>query len=252
MAKKTESNIYTVIFAIIMVIVVGTLLAFLASSLKPRITENQRYEKQQNILYAMGVHNNNGPNDVTFISTDKVGEVFDQYITKQYVVQGGTFTEDDEAYLIDLAKEEAAAKRDSSYEKRLPIFVGEKEGQTYYIVPLLGKGLWAAVWGFMSINEDFIIQGVYFDHASETPGLGANIKERYFMDDFIGEHLLDENGIFAGVEVAKGNSDPLNLRKEDNKVDALAGATITGDGISAMIRNYMRAYLPHLKELINQ
>ena len=35
-----------------------------------------------------------------------------------------------------------------------------------------------------------VVQGAYFDHKGETPGLGANIKERFFMDDFIGEHLL--------------------------------------------------------------
>jgi len=55
MSKKTDSNSYTMIFAVGMVLVVGSLLAFLASSLKPNIDENKRIEKQQNILYAMGV-----------------------------------------------------------------------------------------------------------------------------------------------------------------------------------------------------
>jgi len=205
MAKKTDSNIYTFIFAIVMVIVVGSLLAFVASSLKPTIVENQRYEKQQNILYAMDVHNNDGQNDVSFISTENVGEKFNQYIKRQLVIQGGEATEDDEAYLIDLAREEALAKN-PDYEKRLPLFVGEKDGETYYIVPMRGKGLWDAIWGFMSLNEEFVVQGVYFDHKAETPGLGANIKERFFMDDFEGEHILDESGNFEGITVAKGNN----------------------------------------------
>tara|TARA_R110000850_G_scaffold16697_6_gene51824 strand:+ start:16956 stop:17708 length:753 start_codon:yes stop_codon:yes gene_type:complete len=248
MAKKTDSNIYTFIFAIVMVLVVGSLLAFVASSLKPTIVENQRYEKQQNILYAMGVHNNDGPNDVSFISTENVGEQFNQYIKRQLVVQGGEVTENDEAYLIDLAKEEALAKR-ADYEKRLPIFVGEKDGETYYIVPMRGKGLWDAIWGFMSLNEEFVVQGVYFDHKAETPGLGANIKERFFMDDFEGEHILDENGNFQGINVAKGNNDPLNERKTDHRVDAIAGSTITGNGVTSMISTYLRTYLPHLRNL---
>lgn len=248
MAKKTDSNIYTFIFAIVMVIVVGSLLAFVASSLKPTIVENQRYEKQQNILYAMGIHNNDGQNDVSFISTENVGEQFNKYIKRQLVIQGGEVTENDEAYLIDLAKEEALSKNDD-YEKRLPVFIGEKDGKTHYIVPMRGKGLWDAIWGFMSLNEEFVVQGVYFDHKAETPGLGANIKERFFMDDFEGEHIVDESGNFEGITVAKGNNDPLNKRKTDHQVDAIAGSTITGNGVTSMISTYLRTYLPHLRNL---
>lgn len=248
MAKKSDNNFYTIGFAIVMVVVVGSLLAFVASSLKPRIVENQRFEKQQNILYAMGVHNNEGDNDVSFISTDRVGEVFNTYITKQYYAQGEQLVEDEEAYLIDLAKEEAAAKN-PNYQKKLPIFIGEKEGESLYIVPVTGKGLWDAIWGFVALDSEFVIQGVYFDHKGETPGLGANIKERFFMDDFKGEHIFDEDGKFEGVDVAKGNNDPLNNRKQDNQVDAIAGSTITGNGVTAMLRTYLREYLPHLKSL---
>ncbi|PKP24215.1 MAG: Na(+)-translocating NADH-quinone reductase subunit C [Bacteroidetes bacterium HGW-Bacteroidetes-2] len=248
MAKKTDSNLYTFLFAILMVVVVGSILAFVASALKPTITENQRFEKQQNILYAMGVNNNQEENDVVFISTDKVGQVFKETIIKQLVFQGDKVIEDDEAYLIDLAKEDAQAKK-AGYERRLPLFIGEKDGKTFYIVPMRGKGLWDAIWGFISLDENLVVQGVFFDHKGETPGLGANIKERYFMDDFKEEFILDENQNFASIKITKGNNDPLNNRKEDNKVDALAGATITGNGVTAMIKKYLRIYLPHLKTL---
>ena len=87
MSNKTDSNIYTILFAIGMVVVVGALLAFTAASLKPTIAENERMEKQQNILYAMGV-NDNGESDVAFISTDKVADAFSKYITKQIVING--------------------------------------------------------------------------------------------------------------------------------------------------------------------
>lgn len=248
MAKKTDNNLYTLFFAVVMVLVVGSLLAFLASTLKPRIVENQRFEKQQNILYAMGIHNNEGDNDVQFISTDKVGEAFGTYITNQYYIQDGELIQDDEAYLIDLAREEALT-RNPDYKKRLPIFIGENEGKTSYIVPVLGKGLWDAIWGFVAIDENLVVEGVYFDHKAETPGLGANIKERFFMDKFIGEHIFDEDGDFAGITVAKGNNDPANVRLTDNKVDAIAGSTITGDGVTAMLKTYLRTYLPYIQSL---
>ena len=132
------------------------------------------------------------------------------------------------------------------------LFVGEKESQTYYIAPIRGKGLWDAIWGYVSMDENMVIQGAYFDHKGETPGLGANIKQRFFMDDFIGEHLLDDSGNFKGITVSKSNADPVNKDKEDNEVDAIAGATITGDGVTAMIKSDLKLYVPYFESLKTQ
>lgn len=247
MEKKTDKNLYTILFATGMVIVVGSLLAFVASSLRPKIDENKRIEKQQNILYAMGV-NENDESSAIFVAGDKVGDKFAKYITNQLVITNNTdVKEDNEAYLIDVKKEQSKAK--DGEERRLPLFIGEKEGKTYYIAPIRGKGLWDAVWAYVAMDEDMIVQGAYFDHQAETAGLGANIKQRFFMDDFIGEHLLDESGNFVGINISKSNGDPLNKNKTDNQVDAIAGATITGDGVSAMLKNDLRLYVPYFKTL---
>ena len=208
MAFNKENNSYTIVFAAIMVIIVGSVLAYLASALSGKIAENERFEKQQNIL-------------------DQI-------------------TQNDEAYLIDLKKQIAAIKKGETAE--LPIFIGEKEGNKYYIIPMYGKGLWDAIWGFIALNENMVVQGVYFDHKSETPGLGANIKQRYFLDDFIGESILSNNQL-KGIAVAKGNNDPENNIKDDNEVDALAGATITGNGVSAMIRESVNLYKDYLETI---
>ena len=246
MSKRTDSNAYTMIFAIIMVLVVGSLLAFLSMSLKDRITENKRIEKQQNILYAMGVNENEGTN-ANFVSTEKAGAEFSKYIKKQIEVQGGKEVENNQAYLINVKKEQAAAK--DGKERRLPLFVGEKDGKTFYVAPIRGKGLWDAIWGYVAMDENMVVQGAYFDHKGETPGLGANIKQRYFMDDFIGEHLMSASGDFKGIRVAKGNNDPKNEEKTDFEVDAIAGATITGDGVSAMIKKDLALYVEYFKSL---
>ena len=127
MAINTDKNSYTILFAIAMVLVVGSLLAFTASSLKPTITENERMEKQQNILYAMGVNDNEGAGDITFVSKDKVVGEFSKYIKKQLVVDAnGNSKENNEAYLIDVKKEQAKAKNGGT--RQLPLFVGEKDG----------------------------------------------------------------------------------------------------------------------------
>jgi len=249
MENRTDKNSYTILFAIGMVLIVGSLLAFTASSLKPTIAENQRMEKQQNILYAMGV-NDNDESSATFISTDKVAGEFSKYIKKQLVIENGKVSEDDQAYLIDVKKQQANVKAGKA--RKLPLFIGEKDGKTFYIAPIRGKGLWDAIWAYVAIDKNMVVQGAYFDHKGETPGLGANIKQRFFMDDFIGEHLLDASGTFKGIDVAKGNADPKNLDKTDNEVDAIAGATITGNGVSAMIKTDLRLYKPYFDNLKKQ
>mmetsp|Transcript_17822 Transcript_17822/g.58298 ORF Transcript_17822/g.58298 Transcript_17822/m.58298 type:complete len:265 (+) Transcript_17822:885-1679(+) len=263
MEKRTDKNSYTVIFAIGMVLIVGSLLAYLASALKPMITENQRLEKQQNILYAMGI-NNNTPGSATFISTKEAPEKFEKYITDQVVleVKDGKIVSElsreeykeknagQEPYLIDVKKQQANAKAGKN--RKLPLFVGEKEGKKFYIAPIRGKGLWDAIWGYVAMDENMVVQGVYFDHKGETPGLGANIKQRYFMDDFYGEHLLTDAGAFKGITISKSNADPTNQDKTDYEIDAIAGATITGDGVTAMIKKDLKLYVPYFKNLKNK
>jgi len=249
MAINTDKNSYTIIFAIIMVVIVGSILAFAAEGLKGNINENKRIEKQQNILYALGI-NENDESSVNFVSKKNVAEAFSKNITKQFVIQGTEVTEDPEAYLIDIKKEQGAAK-DPSYLRKLPLFVSESEKGTFYVAPIRGKGLWDAIWAYVALDKDMVVQGIFLDHKGETPGLGANINQRFFMDDFIGEHLYDKSGNFAGIKVAKGNGDPKNERKTDNKVDAIAGSTITGDGVSAMIKNELKLYIPYFKTLKN-
>lgn len=252
MVKNTDSNVYTVLFAIGMVIVVGSLLAFTASYFNPTISLNKKLEKQQNILFAMGVNEGTLTNDDddinNFIPTDKVTSEFAKYITKQLVIEGDKVTEDSLAYLIDLKKEKELAKN-SSYTRRLPLFIGEKDDEMFYIVPMRGSGLWDAIWGFMALNKDLeTVKGVFFDHKGETPGLGSNIKEPFFMDDFAGEYIFSGDQ-FKGINVAKGNADPKNEDKTDNEVDAIAGATITGNGVAAMIKKDLALYLPYFNTI---
>lgn len=262
MENKTDKNGYTILFAVGMVIAVGGILAFLATSLSPAISQNEKIEKQQNILYALGV-NNNTESSAVFIDAKLAPKEFANKVTEQIVLtyKNGEIvkkqTRDEyfketgqEPYLIDVKKEQATEK--TTGVRKLPLFVGmDKDGNTLYVAPIRGKGLWDAIWGYVAVDANMVVRGTYFDHKAETPGLGANIKQRYFMDDFIGEHLMSDDGVFQGITVAKGNADPKNERKEDHKVDAIAGATITGDGVTAMIKKDLGLYVPYF-ETLNQ
>lgn len=236
--KRTDSNVYTIVFAIVMVVVVGSLLAFFANATKEMRDNNDKVKTQLDILSSIGV-------DATRANAT---EMFNQYIKKQYVIEGTTASEDPQAYLIDVKKEQDAAKAGKT--QRLPLFIAEKDGKAIYVFPVRGNGLWDAIWGYIALNDDFkSIYGVFFDHKGETPGLGANITESFFKDDFKGEMIYDKEGNYKAVETSKSNGDPNNQDKTDNQVDAISGATITSNGVSAMLKKGISLYLPYFETL---
>ncbi|MFC5046855.1 Na(+)-translocating NADH-quinone reductase subunit C [Aquimarina hainanensis] len=249
MAMNTDKNSYTIIFSILMVIVVGSLLAGVSSGLKGNIDANKKKEKQQNILFAMGVTDSENPND--FVPAEQAQELFEKYIgEEQYIIVDGKAEKTSEAFAVELKKENDAVKQDANYKRRLPLFIGEKDGEKFYILPVRGNGLWDAIWGYIALDKDFTtIKGAFFDHKGETPGLGANIKESFFRDDFKGEKIYNASGSYQGVTVKKGNGDPKNDRKDDNAVDAIAGATITGNGVTVMVKKGIKMYLPYFESL---
>lgn len=228
-----NSNGYTFLFAGIMVVVVGALLAFAATSLKPMQDINVKNEKMQNILSTIGV---------TDVTREEAQGKFDEFIKEQLALKvDGSADEAVVAFNIDLKTELKKEPED----QRFPIYVAEKDGNKFYIIPLRGAGLWDAIWGYIALNDDFnTIAGVSFDHKGETPGLGAEIKQQWFLDYFENEKIFDKNGDLVGVAVAKGNNDKVN--KDDNKVDAISGATITGDGVTDMIKERLAHYKQYI------
>jgi len=232
--NRTNSNSYTFIFAIILVIVVGSVLAFAATTLQPLRDENVRKEKMQNILATVGIQTTRDESEV----------LYNQYVKEAYALdEKGEVIEGADAFKIDLAKELKKPATEQSY----PIYIAEIEGEKYYIVPLRGKGLWDAIWGYIALKDDVnTIQGAVFDHKGETPGLGAEITQAWFRERFTDEKIFDSSGNLIGVSVVKGRPDPTD--KDDNKVDAISGATITGNGVSAMISERLQHYLPYFKK----
>ena len=231
-----DSNSYTFGFAAAMVLVVASVLAFTSSSLKDLQSENVRKEKMQNILSTIG------------IETDREGaeKLFNDYVTEQLALRNdGTVDETVDAFSeIKLAIE---IKKDAE-SQRFPLYVASVDEATYYIVPLRGSGLWDAIWGYIALDEDRnTIKGAVFDHKGETAGLGAEITQQWFMDRFVGEKIFDTSGDLVGISVSKTNNDPNDTDKDDHEVDAISGATITGDGVSDMIIERLQHYLPYLK-----
>ena len=230
-----DSNAYTFLFATLMVFVVASSLAFTASSLKDLQNANVRKEKMQNILATVGIQTDR----------EKSESLYKKYITaKLSLTQAGTVDQEVDAFEIKLNNE---LKKPAS-EQRFPLYEANVEGEIFYIVPLRGAGLWNAIWGYIALEEDKnTIKGAVFDHTGETAGLGAEITQQWFQDRFLGEKVFDADGNLVGINVSKTNNDPKDLDKDDHEVDAISGATITGDGVTDMILERLTHYLPYLK-----
>jgi Na+-transporting NADH:ubiquinone oxidoreductase subunit C len=215
--------------------VVASALAFTASSLKDLQASNVRKEKMQNILATIGVETDR----------EQAETLYNQYITGELsLTSDGGYDEKVSAFEINLNNE----LKKPVNEQRFPLYEASVDGEKYYIVPLRGAGLWNAIWGYIALEEDKnTIKGAVFDHIGETAGLGAEITQEWFQNRFLGEKVFDENGNLVGINVSKTNNDPKDLDKDDHEVDAISGATITGDGVTNMILERLNHYLPYLK-----
>jgi Na+-transporting NADH:ubiquinone oxidoreductase subunit C len=234
---NTNSNSYTLIFAAVLVTLVAGLLAFTATSLKPIQDNNIRNEKMQSILASMGVET----------SREDAGETFKTYIKEQLALKAdGSVDTEVNAFTINMKNE---IKKDPQ-QQRFPIYVGDNAGKKIYILPLFGKGLWDDIWGYIALGDDKnTIVGAVFDHKGETPGLGAEIREGWFQEQFIGKKIFDKEGDFTAsnfvsVRTVKGGA----KAGDTHGVDAISGGTVTSDKLSNMVKERLQRYLPYLEK----
>ena len=222
-----NSNSYTYIFAIAMVVIVASLLSIAATSLKPFQEKNIELEKKSDILSSIGV----------------IGEnpelLFGEYITDQLVIQDGRVVSSDiAAFDIDMA----AAVKESNNSRKVPLFKAEKNGNIFYVIPMRGTGLWGPIWGYVSLKGDGnTILGASFDHEKETPGLGAEISTPIFQDQFPDKVLFSQTR--DGIEVRKGDAYGLQ------QVDGISGGTITSVGVQTMLEDCLVPYKEFLLKL---
>ena len=233
-----DSNIYTFLFVGIMIVGIASILAYTSQTLKPMQDENVKNEKMQNILSTVGIN----------VSREDAEESYSKYITQELALKmDGTVNESLNPFSnLNLAKE---LKKDYK-DQHFPLYIADIDSERYYIIELRGVGLWDAIWGYISLKSDFnTINGVSFDHKGETAGLGAEITKDWFKDSFIDEKVFNKEGQLVGITVLKGNNDPSNSDKDDHEVDAISGSTITGDGVTDMIKERLNNYLPYLEKL---
>ena len=235
-----QSNSYTYIYSTIIVLIVATGLAIVATALKPAQDKNVEVEKKQNILTSLRV-----PSDAS-----NAEALYDQYITDTYTLNSvGEKVSGVDPFDINLRAE----MKKTPSKRNLPAFEAKKGDTSFVVIPVYGKGLWGPIWGYVSFRrEDSVaggqphfntIYGVMFDHKGETPGLGAEINQPFFMDPFQGKEIFDEKGGFVSVDVVKGGADPSSV----HQVDGISGGTITSKGLEAMLDSSLVTYQSFFK-----
>ena len=237
MKMDVNSNNYTFIFSGIMVVIVATVLAFAAESLKPFQQSNVRKEKMQNILSSCGIE----------VDREGAEAAYIKYITEEIMLdKDGNVISGGESKPFDI---DVLYEYKSGGQRNFPLFICKLDnGQINYVIPMVGKGLWGPIWGYAAIGPDFnSIEGATFDHKGETPGLGAEINRDDFEMQFRGKKIFDADGEFISVKVVKGGADPSDL----HGVDAISGGTITSNGVSEMLQRTFKAYEPFLRLKMN-
>ncbi len=245
---NTNSNIYTVIYTTVIVVIVAAVLAFVSQSLKGNQQANEKADTISQMLTAAQFGTKA---DFQKMGNKAVLARYAEEIAEAFTVSpDGSRTGDialDEVFSPSLLKRQnynIKGGQNATGAPELPVFIF-KNGKK--VVPVYGAGLWGPVWGYIAFNEDNSIAGAYFDHESETAGLGAKIKDDpAFQAEFIGEKpSLGESKVF---EIVKGGSPKDSENKEviDNKIDAITGATMTSKGLEAAINTWLGAYSAYL------
>lgn len=230
-----NSNIYQIIYAAVMVLIVGTVLAFIYMALKPKQDDNIANDKRKQILSA--VHKT--PDDKS-----KIEEAFNKYIVEGFIVDkdGNKVSNDkNEAFEVNM---KANLKEEN---RKLPVFKCKlDDGSIKYIVPVYGAGLWGPIWGYVAVNDNGTdIYGAYFSHEGETPGLGAEIANPKFQEQFKDKKIYVD-GEFKSISVMKAGQKPVD---GSEYVDAISGGTITSRGVQAMLLDCMKPYDAFFKKL---
>lgn len=235
MRFNKNSNIYILVYIIVLVIVTGAALAFTSVSLKDRQNHNIAVDKMRQILASIRI----APDDKSVVP------VFDSIITSQFIINSAGEQIAGTAFDVDVAAQVSLPVAD----RQLPVFVATlPDGAVKYILPAYGAGLWGPIWGYVSLDSDKVtIYGAYFAHASETPGLGAEITKPAFTDQFEGKHLMHD-GHFVPVSVIKKGQKPA---PGADYVDAVSGGTITSRGVAAMLDNSLAPYSVFLTQSEN-
>lgn len=246
---NTNGNIYTVIYTTLVVVLVAAVLATVSQVLAPRQDANVKAETISQMLAAAKFYEKS---ELDAMGNDKVLEAYRSAVKEAFLIKAdGTLDRNLDIESCEIVGT-GALKAQNKFIKNgdadkvsIPVIILDKDGERVIVAACYGAGLWGPIWGYIALNEDKTVRGVYFDHESETPGLGAKIKdEPSFRAEFEGKSVIYSEDAPA-FSIVKGGA-PAGV---DNAVDAITGATMTCNGLNAAIQTWLDAYEPYLNAI---
>lgn len=224
---NTNKNSYTLVYMVVIIVIVSLLLSITSGLLSSRQEENIKLDKKKQILSSLPAIKLQGKD---------AAEVYAKTIKEFNMLD----SEGNIARQLNPVEDFSYTPAENEY----PVYVADIDGATKYILPMNGAGLWGAIWGYIALDEDRnTVYGVYFSHASETPGLGAEIVTTNFREPFTGKHLLNAEGKFVSIAVMKAGQKADGLEQ----VDAISGGTITSKGVETMLQSSLGNYKAFLE-----
>ncbi|KPQ09496.1 MAG: Na+-transporting NADH:ubiquinone oxidoreductase subunit NqrC [Algoriphagus marincola HL-49] len=241
-----QSNAYIITFSVILTVVLGLLLSGTSQVLGPMQREAEALDKKKQILGAVI-----SAEEIDAMTPEEVDEYYNSRISSIVVdIDGKEVTEQDGAQVtaetVDVGKNYKKPAEDRLY----PVFIfheeGDKDAAESYIFPLYGAGLWDAIWGYMALETDMnTVGGITLAHAGETPGLGARITEGEVQSRYTNKEIYNDSGELVAIEMQKGEGK--DYSSDPHKVDGMSGATITANGVNAMVKNYLNHYQAYIE-----
>ena len=228
-----SSNMKSIVFAAVLCVVCSVLLTAASTGLKEQQERNNTLDRQTNLLKS-----------VRLVSGDKVYTPLE--IDKLYK---------DSIRMVYVDSEGNVYSKDNAPEKAMPLYIEldkSKNGESVssYILPIETKGLWGTIYGYLAVKTDGeTINGFTVYKSAETPGLGGEIEKQWFQNNFVGKKIVNAEGHFASIAVAKGQVKDLPDKVRPNLVDGISGATLTGKKLSEGLKRILTDYEPLAEKL---
>jgi Na+-transporting NADH:ubiquinone oxidoreductase subunit C len=231
-----QSNLYIILYAAAITVVCGGALAIASQSLKPLQDANIELERKHNILATV----------MELKEGDNIEQLYASRVKERVIDFQGNVKAGLKASTVSIAEQYKKKQED----RLLPIYEFRSQIDTTQIenavMPVYGYGLWNNIWGFVALKSDLnTVQGVKFEHAGETPGLGARITSDDIQARYKGKMVFDGDNVLS-VVMQKGEG--FDYTTDAHKVDGMSGATLTGKGVNNMLKDYFACYKNYLKK----
>jgi Na+-transporting NADH:ubiquinone oxidoreductase subunit C len=246
---QQQSNGYIIGFVLVLCVLIGGLLAGTSIVLGPAQQKSLELDTKSQILRAV-----RSIVDVPE-KADAVLDTYNKRISSIVVNYNGEVVTDAVAENVNVAAEYGKDLKERLYPVFRLVDENDRDRVQAYILPVYGNGLWDKIWGYVALDQTMeTIVGTSFDHKAETPGLGQRIATPEIQDRYVGKKIFDEEGKLVSVMMMKGEhgggENSIAYYADDpHRVDGMSGATLTGNGLNAMLKTYFTGYRNFIKKV---